>query len=304
MACRTVGLVAIVGAFAAAAASGCRRSPLANHDGAVDPAGDGPSRGEGGPGPQDAHAETGGEAPSVDGEAGDLSTATDAPADTTVDTPIDSPADTLQDAPVDLPVETVSPDALAEDAPVDRAGDGGGDARPEDQPCGPQGFHCAPFTCDVAIGMCKTVCFTDDDCFERSPCRQGICGNRNLIACMSNGECISRFCAQGVCCQSACNQVCYSCALAASTGSCQLVPAGNADPEMRCPAGNVCDGRGQCVPGSCTVDTDCGRYHSCFDGHCNSCLATCASSADCVAPSVCHDNNGCTRCGPADAGAD
>jgi len=246
----------------------------------------------------DVHLETAGEAaPEVgppDGEGGDLSPTPDAgdAHDATDETP---------DAPGDLAIETFSTDAPTDSPGADHAGT---DARPDDQPCGPSGAHCGAYACDVALGMCKTICFSDDDCFERRACRQGVCGNRIAIACTANDECMSGFCAQGICCQAACNQACYSCALAASTGSCQRVPANTADPDMRCPTGNVCDGYGQCVPSTCTVAADCGRYHSCSNGHCSVCFATCAQDTDCAAPNVCHDNNGCTQCGPADAGVD
>jgi hypothetical protein len=33
------------------------------------------------------------------------------------------------------------------------------------------------------------------------------------------------------------------------------------------------------------------------------CVATCVSNADCIPGAICFDQNGCTHCGYADAGA-
>src|SRR5882757_6183016 len=66
------------------------------------------------------------------------------------------------------------------------------------------------------------------------------------------GECQSGFCAQGVCCSTACDAPCYSCALNGS-GTCSPVPAGgsslNRCQDMgaaSCGGNGLCDGSGQC----------------------------------------------------------
>jgi hypothetical protein len=178
----------------------------------------------------------------------------------------------------------------------DRAGADGSDARPEDQPCGPQGFHCNPYACDVALGLCKTTCASDDDCSGRRTCLRGQCGSWEPFPCGANEECNSGFCAQGVCCQTACDQTCRSCAVAGSVGICSPVPIG-ADPLHQCPAGSVCNGLGGCVRTctTATVATDCGRGYSCSNGRCLACAATCVTGAEC-ASGYCVDNNGCTYC--------
>jgi hypothetical protein len=131
--------------------------------------------------------------------------------------------------------------------------------------------------------------------------------------------CNSGFCAQGVCCSTACAGLCASCALAGSVGTCASVPAGQ-DPLNQCTdAGaascgtdGTCNGGGacrmygagtQCVAPSCTGSTltsqrtcngtgtcQAATTSSCVPYGCNatSCKTTCAATSDCSgAPYVC-----------------
>jgi hypothetical protein len=177
--------------------------------------------------------------------------------------------------------------------PVDRLD--APDTRPEDQPCGPLGFYCNPFACDVARGICKSVCASDDDCASGRPCRNGTCGGNDLSACTSNNECLSGFCAQGHCCNTACTQTCYSCALSGTVGTCRPVPQGTQDPGGRCGATNLCDGTGVCLAAQCANDTDCAVRRWCMEGRCLPCAATCASNADCFS-NICIKRNECSYC--------
>jgi hypothetical protein len=52
-------------------------------------------------------------------------------------------------------------------------------------------------------------------------------------ACGGAGECDSGFCTDGVCCESACEGLCETCALPDSRGRCVPVPAGQ-DPDLEC----------------------------------------------------------------------
>jgi hypothetical protein len=325
MACRTVWVVAAACALLGTAA-GCRRSPLGNQrDGAAGGTSGTPSRGDSASEWPEAGLDTavdspreiappGGDAVDPAPDAGEARDAgreaigdarddapVDAPADLAADVPLEAPVDAPADAPADAPEETGGADAPTDGSPLDVADGGGSDVRPEDQPCGPSGWRCNPFACDVALGVCKTACATDDDCYARRACTQHTCGLGNY-ACTANEECNSGFCAQGVCCQTACSGTCRSCAVPGSIGTCALVPIGTPDPIGSCASGDVCDGRGQCVPGTCTVAADCGRFHACTGGRCVPCNATCASTPDCTAPAICIDNNGCTICGLPDAG--
>jgi hypothetical protein len=243
----------------------------------------------------------------VSGEAG----SDDAVADAASDTP---PADAQDDLAPDVgsgdaPQETASGDAIVDglDGPADAPSTDGNtsDVRPEDQPCGTLGFPCRPFACDVTRGACKTSCLSDDDCFTGVHCNAtNVCGSNEDLTCASNSECVSGHCAQGVCCATACSGPCVSCALAASRGTCTVVPAGAPDPIGTCPTGTVCDERGGCAPPTCSADSDCGSLHFCTDAHCVPCSPTCITDAECAAGAICVDRNFCTYCTIADAGAE
>jgi hypothetical protein len=273
--------LATVAAAVWLAAAGCRRSPLADARDAPADLGGGDS------------ATLDGSAHPGDGSPADSDTRADGPS--TVDA-TDAPADLPGSG--DRPADLATGDAPTDRVPIDRTD--GPDARPEEQPCGPLGFYCAPFACDVARGICKSVCATDDDCTSGRPCRNGSCGGNDRTPCSSNSECNSGFCAQGTCCNTVCNQVCFSCALPATIGVCTPLPAGALEPLNRCGEGNFCDGTGGCTTPSCATDDDCAVRRNCTAGHCVACTASCVSDADCAAVSYCVKRNGCSYCWPRD----
>jgi hypothetical protein len=204
------------------------------------------------------------------------------------------------DAPVaDAPVGDTSPgDLPAEAAPGDAS-----DARPQDLPCGSLGISCAPFACDVARGMCKTFCATNDDCDSRHTCHPGGLCSVEPSPCGADVECASGHCAQGACCDTACPETCKSCAVLGKIGTCSFVPAGaNPVPTNGCPASNLCDVIGNCVS-SCSVDSDCPGQSECDNNRCVPCVATCVSSLDCDVGAVCVYRNVCTSCEVRDASA-
>ncbi|MGZ3451015.1 MAG: Kelch repeat-containing protein [Polyangiales bacterium] len=78
--------------------------------------------------------------------------------------------------------------------------------------------------------------------------------------CTKATDCSTGFCVDGVCCDTACNEGCHSCALLSSPGKCALEPIG-VDLRSDCGPANTClgtcDGKGQCIgAGSGTM---CGR---------------------------------------------
>jgi hypothetical protein len=140
----------------------------------------------------------------------------------------------------------------------------------------------------------------------------------NGTSCTAGTECGSGFCAQGVCCNTACAESCYACTskLTGSSpdGTCAVVSSGVTDPAGACTAGTTtscgnsgsCDGNGACEKyGSSTVckAASCGTSGftsaSTCDGKGNcvagtatdckgftcsaatGCATTCASDADC-----------------------
>ncbi|HVV17508.1 MAG TPA: hypothetical protein VHH90_09920 [Polyangia bacterium] len=180
---------------------------------------------------------------------------------------------------------------------------------------------CTPYACNAAGNGCNATCAANADCASSGPCdtTKGSCGLApNGAACASAAGCNSGFCAQGVCCASACTALCSSCDIPGSVGTCVAVPAGQ-DPLSQCAdqgatscgANGVCNGSGACqkyaagtacAPAACAgasltpagacdgngacvtpAPTSCAPY-LCGAGACS---AACKTSADCVAPSVC-----------------
>lgn len=158
----------------------------------------------------------------------------------------------------------------------------------------PPGFYCA------TGGVCTQKKPTGDPCSRREMCQ-------------------SNFCVDEVCCQSACNGTCESCALPDTEGTCSPIGAGT-DPENECTAsaqsncgqngfcsGNrscalwpigtecagqsctgqtlhhadTCDGLGTCIDGG---TTDCSPY-LCGTG--SACRTSCTDSGHCVAGYFC-----------------
>jgi hypothetical protein len=98
------------------------------------------------------------------------------------------------------------------------------------------GLSCSPFTCDPQTNLCHTFCSGPDDCALGQACsKSGLCGGNNGVGpCAVDSECLTGFCAQGVCCVSSCDGPCSSCALPGSLGTCEPVPPSGL------PDGSVC----------------------------------------------------------------
>jgi hypothetical protein len=191
----------------------------------------------------------------------------------------------------------------------------------------PASTSCFPFRCGAAA--CKATCTADADCAMPAVCANGSCGLKPPGGTCADGqECMTGFCAQGVCCRTACTGTCLSCALAATAGTCSPVPSGGTDPTSTCAnagAANCdgtgfCDGKGACelyaagtpcAPPACpagTASQTLGRTcdgagtckpastQSCAPFTCNgtACRTTCTADADCAAPNICDlQTNAC-----------
>ena len=133
--------------------------------------------------------------------------------------------------------------------------------------------------------------------------------------CSTNTDCGSGFCAQGVCCMTACTQSCYACtnALTGSSpdGTCAVVSSGLGDPAGTCVAGTAtscgntghCDGKGACEKfGSSTVcqPATCGTSGFTSAGTCNG-KGTCTpgTNIDCKG-FTCSATSGCATACSAD----
>jgi hypothetical protein len=144
----------------------------------------------------------------------------------------------------------------------------------------------------------------------------GACGRPAGAACGLDADCVSGFCADGVCCETACLGPCRSCNQPSADGVCQPYRVGT-DPERECgdstcngagacgapaaptdkPNGSVCGGAGECASGFCTDGVCCPV--ACTDP-CFSCgTGTCAAvtnrsdAPQCVSPMTCNAKGRC-----------
>ena len=181
---------------------------------------------------------------------------------------------------------------------------------------------CNPYACNG--NSCYDVCTADKECMTGNYCVNASCGRKPLGAnCTLGTDCQSGFCAQGVCCNNACNGGCKACNLPGSPGLCNPVTDGTPDPQGICVATlqTSCGTTGSCKGGACAyfakglnckpalcASTSSETPVSTCDGAgtcstpanvscgtfiCSSaaCKATCASDADCVPPTTCVGNS-------------
>jgi MYXO-CTERM domain-containing protein len=120
--------------------------------------------------------------------------------------------------------------------------------------------------------------------------------------CKNGDECLSGFCADGVCCNTACDEECYACSSATQqdngsnvNGTCSFAIEG-ADPHVQCinelEVHTQCDGKGSTEQAGTTKD--------CKPGTCganNLCSTSCTTTADCSLTGFCD------LTAPDDAGA-
>ncbi len=128
----------------------------------------------------------------------------------------------------------------------------------------------------------------------------------NGQVCTNDAQCYSGFCVDGVCCESACDQPCMTCAGGKTDGLCVPEPDGSA-----CDDGDPCNGpdtcqAGQCVPGN--SPPDCTSPNPCLVGRCEpgiGCVfdpvedgTACDNGNVCDGEDRCVQGN-CTPSGPA-----
>jgi hypothetical protein len=136
-------------------------------------------------------------------------------------------------------------------------------------------------------GTCGSITIgadPDSECGGAASCSGGAsCALfANGAACAANNECGSGYCADGVCCNSACTATCQACTAAkkgsGTDGSCASIASG-ADPDNECTGAQVCNGSGACkIPNgqACSAAVDCLSGY-CVDGVCcsSSCTTAC-----------------------------
>jgi hypothetical protein len=151
--------------------------------------------------------------------------------------------------------------------------------------------------CDLEPPNGKLVCgLSDPSCprgtycaFDRHCWNDGTGPDRGLAAgaaCEFGDSCATGFCSDGVCCDTACDQLCSTCKRPDKFGTCSVVTDGQPSPEGH----PQCDAPELCFAGSCSLsslgfpcekDNDCGSG-VCGDGVC--CEQRCGECAVCNAP--------------------
>jgi hypothetical protein len=188
---------------------------------------------------------------------------------------------------------------------------------------------CGLLLCSGFALGCPTGCGSAADCAQSGPgaycsvAHQCEARKSDGAACAVGDECVSSYCADGVCCDTACNGLCQACSAAKKggglSGQCDVIAAATdpdsectAQPSSTCGQDGFCNGGGLCgtwavgtVCGSpgcysnvakpqiciganqcapATSGTDCGAF-LCSAG---ACLSACASDADCTAGNYCE----------------
>ena len=181
---------------------------------------------------------------------------------------------------------------------------------------------CSPFLCNG--NACYDICVSDKQCVTGNFCQNSSCGLKPRGAnCSVGTDCVSGFCAQGVCCDSRCTDACMACNLTATAGTCTTVADKAPDPQGICvvtPA-NTCGTTGTCAKGACvyyakgsqcqaagcastssvTPTSTCDGLGACsipasqscgsFVCASGACKTTCTKDTDCVAPDTCVNNS-------------
>lgn len=180
-------------------------------------------------------------------------------------------------------------------------------------------------------------CDADGNCgpSSRTPCAQGVCSGSTMCSstcepgscpdadmtcsttahvcvmraadgrhCSVDGDCLSDHCTDGVCCSTPCDELCDSCDLPGSVGTCMPTPIGGScgDP--------MCRGTSITLPGVCTAGGECTRDEPrrCPQGFCAddlTCSSTCTPDS-CAADEICTEGLVCVVPGAdgASCGAD
>lgn len=160
---------------------------------------------------------------------------------------------------------------------------------------------CAPYLCNGSGPgtSCWGTCTSNAQCAPPNSCNNG-CGPKSDGAdCTSDNECANGHCVDKICCHTACDGACNSCALPASLGTCKPLPTTTVCGNPSCDANSgsatptaYCNGNGACNPVTA---------HSCNGYACNTmnaCKTTCAGDSDCSADHYCSGSTCVPRVAP------
>jgi uncharacterized repeat protein (TIGR01451 family) len=130
----------------------------------------------------------------------------------------------------------------------------------------------------------NTVCAVDADCATGFFCASGACNAKRADGspCGAGHQCLNGICADGACCDRACDGACEACDWPGKLGVCSPAPAGSpGDPAC---APFLCDGSAIACPTSCASNRLCAAGFYCTDG---ACAAWKANGASCTAAEQC-----------------
>jgi hypothetical protein len=112
-----------------------------------------------------------------------------------------------------------------------------------DGACSPDTTDCTPYLCDAKAVACTKTCSTDDDCATGAKCMGGKCAKADDgAACAKAVECTSGFCADGLCCDTACTGQCEACDGSGTEGTCKPVKGDPRNGRATCDGDGVCTG--------------------------------------------------------------
>ncbi|MFI5298197.1 MAG: hypothetical protein ACHREM_08880 [Polyangiales bacterium] len=178
---------------------------------------------------------------------------------------------------------------------------------------------CGAYNCGATA--CKTSCTADTDCISGDYCSSGACTPQlaNGSPATTAHQCASGVVADGVCCNTACADVCDACNVGGHVGTCTAVPVGNpATGHGSCTTdgsacGGSCDGTTktactypktttECIKASCASGVETLQTFCDGAGHCptptttactpflcsgTACGSSCTSNAQCVSGKAC-----------------
>src|SRR6185369_790529 len=161
---------------------------------------------------------------------------------------------------------------------------------------------------DGTCGLVAAGLDPDNECAGTAACNgSGACKSPLGDACLLGTDCISTFCADGVCCNAACGGACQACTGtkkgSGSDGVCGNIAVGT-DPDNECFGSITCNGAGACAllanGVACGANGECASGF-CVDGFC--CNTAC--NVLCQACSAVKKNGGANgTCGNIPAGND
>jgi hypothetical protein len=160
--------------------------------------------------------------------------------------------------------------------------DGAGNCRPS------MTSDCSPYACTG--GACAAGCAQPSDCAPPYTCLGAVCKKRVLgTGCTADAQCDTGHCVDGACCQAAACELCQSCNVAGSAGSCAYLPAGTPDPQGGCATTD---------PSTCGLDGTCDGAGACRDYPAGTvCAAATCSGKKSNNPQTCNGKGRCVTRG-------